>query len=625
MLGKIFLFWFFTMDGGQAPFLSDTLDLQEIAVYASPLDKYAIGQQVFNVDKKLFKTFSGRSLGDLLQQSTGLYLRQYGEGMLSSLTIRGTSAGHTAVFWNGLPLNSPSLGQTDFSLLPNEAMGNVAVHYGSSGALYGSDAIGGAVHMFSDLKFNQGAQINVNQGFGSFGRVNTAGYFGFSNQKWATKTKIYRNSAHNDFAFRDLTRPGGPKTRITHAGVQQMGVVQDIGWNINPSSQLSTAIWYNHTDREIQPLMGSKANDVQEDRSLRWVMDYKNFLGENVLNFKAGWVNENMLFNRNVNNRTNQYILSGDFEWNPHERFSSMVGARYTFVVGDLSTYLAYEERMELFSSTTFRPLNRVAFSINLRQSVFNKKFVPFTPAVSGQYEVVKKEDIEFSVKAAVGKSYKIPTLNDRFWVPGGNPGLVPEKGTSWETGLVYKKKFRGNRSGSAHITYYRMDVEDWIIWLPKGSIWSPSNIRNVKNQGLEIFTEGNYSFGNIYIKGQISYAYNQARNQTQLNSNDRSFGKQLPYTPLNKVQWSLRAGKKAFDVFINQVYTGERYDTTDNESSVDPYTLWHTGINYQWKLSGFNGGVSFNIFNVLDEDYQAMRLKAMPGRSYQINLNINL
>ncbi len=90
-------------------------------------------------------------------------------------------------------------------------------------------------------------------------------------------------------------------------------------------------------------------------------------------------------------------------------------------------------------------------------------------------------------------------------------------------------------------------------------------------------------------------------------------------------MQWNVRAQKNGFEVFINQVYTGERYDTSDNESIVAPFTLWNTGINYQWTFYTFSGNVGMQIFNVLNEQYQTMKLRAMPGRNYQINLNFNL
>ena len=625
MLGKILLLWFFSWGDSSAHFSSDTMDLEEVAVYATALEKYAAGQQVIAFDQKLLKDYAGRSLGDLLQQNSGLYLRQYGEGMVASLTIRGTSAGHTAVFWNGLPVNSPSLSQSDFSLIPNEAVDQVAVHLGSSGALYGTDAIGGSVHLNSTLRFNQGHQVQANQGVGSFGRFNTAVSYGFSNSKWVTKTRVYRNYSTNDFKYHDVTRPGFPETKATNATVKQWGVVHDMGWNLGDFSQLSTSIWYNANDRQIQPLMGSKAQEVQEDNQLRWVVDYKYFRGFGSLNIKGGWVKDYMLFNRNSTNETNRYFLSGEYEWNGAENLSSKLGLRYTYIDGDLSSYSAEESRVELYSSTTFQPVERLNFSLNLRQSLYDGEFVPFTPSLSGQFALVKTDSRNLLLNAAISKSYKIPTLNDRFWSPGGNPDLVPEKGISWEAGLDYARKFRDKAGFNAGLTYYRMNVENWIIWLPQGSIWSPSNIRTVINQGLEGKLEGSYSFGSLHLKANVQYAYNQARNQTLINSNDRSFGKQLPYTPLHKMQWNLRAEKDAWGFFISQVYTGERFDTTDNESVVDPYTLWNTGLSRRWGISKFNGSLSFNVFNLLDEQYQAMKLRAMPGRNYQVKVTLGI
>lgn len=625
MLGTLFLLWMFSFGGNQVEHPSDTVDLQEIAVYGSDLDKYAVGQQVLTFDKKLLKDFSGRSLGDLLQQSSGLYLRQYGEGMVASLTMRGTSAGHTAVFWNGLPVNSPSLGQTDFSLLPSEAIGKLAVHYGSSGALYGSDAIGGSVHMNSDIKFNQGHQLQVRQGIGSFGRINSGLSYGFSDHQWSTNTKFYRNFSRNDFIYQDPTRPGFPETKTQNAAVKQIGFLQDLGLNINESSQVSSSLWYNATDRQIQPLMGSRSQEVQEDKHLRWVLDYYHFKGPHTWNLKAGWVMDHMVFNRNSTNETNQYFLSAEYEYTLNDKFSSKLGSRYNMMVGDLSTYSAKEQRIEFFSSSTYRPVEHLAFSVNLRQMAYNQEMVPFTPSASAQYKILHNEKRQLALKAAVSKSYKIPTLNDRFWIPGGNTTLIPEQGTSWETGLVFQTSTKGKGNFKSEVTYYKMDVENWIIWLPQGNIWSPSNIRNVKNQGVEVATEGNYFLGELQLKTNLRYAYNQARNQSRVNANDRSFGKQLPYTPLHKIQWNVRIQRNDFEWSINQVYTGERYDTSDNESVVAPFTLWNTGIHYNWRFYKFRGNLGMQVLNLMNEQYQTMKLRAMPGRNYLVSIDINL
>src|SRR5690606_41077802 len=134
---------------------------------------------------------------------------------------------------------------------------------------------------------------------------------------------------------------------------------------------------------------------------------------------KAGWVKDYMLFNRNSTNEINQNFLSGEFEWNGTQNLSSKLGMRYTYIDGDLSSYSAKESRVEMYSSTTYQPVDRLNFSLNLRQSLYEGHWVPFTPSLSGQVSLIKSEDMLLLFNAAISKSYKIPTLNDRFWVPG--------------------------------------------------------------------------------------------------------------------------------------------------------------------------------------------------------------
>jgi vitamin B12 transporter len=131
------------------PFVSpqDTVALAEVAVHAAALDRFAAGQTLLTYDKSTLERYAVRSLGDLLQETSPIFVRQYGAGMLASPSFRGTSPGHTALFWNGVPINSISLGQSDLSILPIQGTDRVEVQFGSAGALFGNEAIGGSVHL----------------------------------------------------------------------------------------------------------------------------------------------------------------------------------------------------------------------------------------------------------------------------------------------------------------------------------------------------------------------------------------------------------------------------------------------------------------------------------------------
>ncbi|WP_304884786.1 TonB-dependent receptor [Rhodonellum sp.] len=602
----------------------DTLDLRQIEVFSMPLDKYTFGQTVKTISEKDIKNFQGQSLADLLQQRTGLFLRQYGPGMLASLTMRGTSAGHNAVFWNGLPINSPSLGQSDFSILPVGGFDQATLHYGSGGALYGTDAIGGAVHLSNKLQFDKGHQVKINTVFGSFGRWNQSAAYAFSDHKFSSRSRIYRNHAQNNFKFTNLAKIGTPIENQNHARVEQWGVMQDLAWKISDKNLISSSIWWNLTERQIQPVMGSNDRDKQEDDNLRVVLDYFHFGSGKVWNLKTGMVRDHLEFNQSTN-RTAQYFLSGDLDWDLGSKWNSKSGVRFTYIEGNLSTYAATDTRLELYQSTNFFPTESISLSLNLRQLVYEGNFAPFTPSLGGEWTVLKNENHQLQLNTSISRSFKVPTLNDRFWVPGGNLDLKPEKSLSGELGLKHDFK-KGDLTGSNQVTYYHMSVDNWIIWLPNGSFWSPSNIRKVKNSGLEYFLEANQKLGLWTVGVQGNYAWNQAINQTNINDNDRAKGKQLPYTPEHKIQFKASVEKGRVETYVNHHWVGERFIGTDNTTKLPPFGIWDSGVNYDFELFGkLKGGFGVQINNVLNTDYQVLRLRAMPGRNYQININITL
>lgn len=604
--------------------LQDTVELHAIDVYASPLEKFSHGQTLHTIDSRDLADFQGQAFAEVLQQRTGLFLRQYGPGMLASLTMRGTSAGHNAVFWNGLPVNSPSLGQADFSIIPVGGFDQATIHYGSAGALYGTDAIGGAVHLNSRNQFNQGHQTRINTTLGSFGRWNQLVAYEFSNKNFSTRTRAYRNYTKNNFKFNNLARAGSPEERQRHAAVEQFGAMQDLAWNLSKKQQLSTSIWYNFSDRQIQPVMGSNDRDQQVDRNFRAVVDYNQFSSNLIWNIKSGVVLDEIDFNGSLS-QTVQYLLSTDVDWTVSEKLQSKSGIRHNHVRGNLSSYQATDDRTELYQAINIRPISDLAISINLRQMIYDGTLAPFTPSAGAEWTFRKGEHNKISTHTAVSRSFKIPTLNDRFWVPGGNPDIEPEKSISSEIGLKQELEKNGFQL-SNQINIYSMWVDNWIIWLPRGSFWSPENIREVRNQGIEYFGAASKTYGNVKVSLSATYNYTLATILNNISSNDRSQGNQLPLTPKHKAQGNIRIAYQSTEAMINGHWVGERYVNTDNISAVAPYGLLDLGINHKLKLfSTINATLGLQVNNLTNSDYQVLRLRAMPGRNYQININVNL
>lgn len=616
------LLWVYTFVGFY-PVSQDTIPLAEVEVYAPALDRFAQGQKVISWKKAELEDYQGRSLGDILQEQSPVFVRQYGAGMIASPSFRGTSAGHTAVFWNGIPINSPSLGQSDLSILPISSIDQVNLQFGNAGALFGNEAIGGSIHLGTKSEFGKGLQAGITQQTGSFGLFNTNLFAGFSSKNFSSKTKVYREFSKNNFRYNDLGRIGTPEVKEDHAQFEQIGIVQDLAWNLNSNNQLKTAFWWNKTNREVQPVMGSKANDEQEDQAFRAVIDYFHFEEKSVWNLKTGFVKNEQLFNASQNNST-QYFLAGDWDQEISDYWTSKLGARYTLTKGDLSTYKADDERIELYHSTKFSATENLFFALNLRQLVYSGTFAPFTPNLGMDWSFWNTNSQSLQLKTSIGKGFKVPTLNDRFWNPGGNPNLLPEESLSGEAGLTWSKK--GKLNWTQSLTYYNMSVDNWIIWLPRGSYWTPENIKKVSSQGIEYQGSLDGAIGTWNWELTTSYTFSKAITTQGTDENDQSIGKQLPYTPQHQANAKAQVKKSGFTSSIGTFYVGERSVTADNARLMPSFQLFNFRLGYdQLTLGKLQFPLSFQINNFLNTDYQVLYLRAMPGRSYQFNLSILL
>lgn len=601
------------------PFASpqDTVVLAEVAVHAAALDRFAAGQTLLNYEKSTLERYAGRSLGDLLQETSPIFVRQYGAGMLASPSFRGTSPGHTALFWNGVPINSISLGQSDLSILPVQATDRVEVQFGSSGALFGNEAIGGSVHLSTTTIKKEGLQGAFSQTIGSFGLNQTSMTAAYGNPTLRFQTKGYLQDQPNTFRYRDISRVGAPWERQAHAAFKQQGVLQDIWWQASPHTQVKASFWWNQAQREIQPLIGSSTQDRQADESFRAVIDYKYQKKSSVWKLKGAWVADHQQFNAQTN-QTSQGLLGLDWELPSARNLALRAGVRGTWMNANLSTYTATEQRWEAYQSLGWQEGEHISVSLNLRQLAYPKELVPFLPGLGLDWRIFEGDRTSLHLKTAWGLGLKIPTLNDRFWEPGGNPNLQPEKSQNAEMGFQLKQI--RTFSWSHRLTYYRMQVEDWIIWLPKGNFWSPENIREVHNQGLEYQSESSWTTGHITWQANLAYTYSSTRDLAQDGS------QQLPYSPKHQGNAGLQVKGDDFAFDLSGFYVGQRSIASGESRILKGFALGNLGLTFsgaKWK--SLQLPLRFQVLNIFNQSYQVLYLRAMPGRSYQLNLTLTL
>ncbi|MCY7262453.1 TonB-dependent receptor plug domain-containing protein [Pseudomonas protegens] len=108
------------------------------------------------------------SLTDLLQRVPGVQVaRSGGRGSLPGIFIRGTNSAQSLVLVDGQRISSSSSGDSNLQFISVEQIERVEVLRGSRSVIYGSDAIGGVIQIFTRRGAQQGLQARMHLGVGS--------------------------------------------------------------------------------------------------------------------------------------------------------------------------------------------------------------------------------------------------------------------------------------------------------------------------------------------------------------------------------------------------------------------------------------------------------------------------
>ncbi|MFN3490534.1 MAG: TonB-dependent receptor, partial [Emticicia sp.] len=192
------------------------------------------GLKVQKIDSATLSRFQFQTLADFLQYQSPIAFKSYGTGQLTSIAFRGTSAMHTAVMWNGLNINNPMAGQTDFSTVPLLGFDQMAIQYGSSASCVGSDAVGGSILLNSVPQWKkQGMNFTIGGQYGSFDNYNLQTGLRFvktlkNGLQFSGKTLLYGSKYNNHFSVTERTDSKGRTYPIEPTETSQKGFIQDL-------------------------------------------------------------------------------------------------------------------------------------------------------------------------------------------------------------------------------------------------------------------------------------------------------------------------------------------------------------------------------------------------------------
>ncbi len=564
---------------------------------------------------------SGKRLSDALGEFSSVYVKNYGVGQLSSIAVRGTSASQTEVQWNGIKLNSPSLGQCDLSLFTLGLQQDLQlVRTGYRGI------IGGTLQMNSDVKIDSGISANVSLRAGSFKTFEGIGSLQYAHKNISGTTSFSYLTAENDFQFQNIFKEGHPYQKQTNASVRQLSFLQQLYGKINSHNELNFYLWLTEADRQIPPIMSKEiGGESQYDYSLRSMLNWKAKYKLLKLSFTSAYIQDKLRY------KNSEALLD---ETSLMQAFRNVFAATYSFPFNlVLNAELNYDlERANVRAYgeaksrnifgvkfyTNYYLANGLKFHVGFREDIVGKKPSVFAPEFAIDFSKrTKNTKHSFSTAIIASRNFRFPTLNDLYWVPGGNPDLKNERAWNGELSFkyAYQKYFDISLNG------FCLYVDDWIQWIPQGSIWMPINYKRVLSRGFEASihaTNDERSPKKFAVHFNASYTFTKTTNLDAAYEFDQSAGMQLIYVPLHRVVGGVQLQYRKFYLRSVNSFVSPVFTSTDNVQFLKGYFLTDLEAGKDFTIDKYEIGMSFRVNNLANTQYQNVAQHAMPGRNFE-------
>lgn len=611
------------LSGRALPQADTSLLLPAAEVLGQGLRDNFVGGQSERWDSAQISRYAGSNLPELLEREGGIFVKSYGLGSSATSSIRGGSASHTAVTWNGLPLQSPMLGQLDFSLLPLAFVDELSVQRGGQSAAWGSGAVSGAINLTTQPLGYEGLEASAQSLAGSFGLWDHQLRARYRSGRWAFNTRVLKRTAANDFEY-ELAN--GDTRRQPNAALAQQGILQELYWQPKPNQQLALYAWWQTAQRELPPTtVQNRSLASQADSTLRTALHWKRVGTSSVLHARLAWFRESIDYRDDLillRALSHFHTLSGELEnnWALPGGGTAQAGLflnRASALADGYAGQRPVQQQQAVFGSLR-QPLGAAVFQLSLRQGLLDGELLPIIPALGVEWAVAPW--LQWQGKGS--RSYRIPTLNDLYWQPGGRADLLPEQGWSAEGGFTLQAKVVG-----AHLRYsataFNRLIDNWILWgIAEGqSFWSANNLTQVHSRGLEQRLRLALPLGTVGLTASAGYDYIRSTNEVDLQRPRIAAGEQLAYTPEHQGFAQAEASWQGLLLRYQHRWVGPV--GTLNATALPGYALGHAHLQYhcQWKRLGAQ--LFLRVDNLWDASYRILDRRPMPGRSYQIGIHL--
>lgn len=577
------------------------------------------------------------SLGALLERESPVLVRSYGaSGSLMSVSLRGTGSNHTQVNWNGFPLNSPTTGQADLSLVPAIFMQTVGIIQGASGALFGSGTFGGSINLGNSPDWDNRLTAEYTAHGGSFGNFGNSLLVRTGSRRIQYHLSVTTARSRNDFVYRDDYRFGIPIIRSTHNSYLSRGLIQNLYANLGNGHHLEGGLWIQQKSKEMPALMGSyqESNALQRDSLLRSYVTYRKSGNRSAFVMRSAWFSDFLHYTDKLNATDSSYAVdsrisarrwmnTADYRHYFNSRIVAGGGVSYNRTDGISRNYggKIQEHELALYGNIKVKHESWV-FHAGFRKEFYEDIHPPLQYSLGFRFRGGER----FTLRSDLSSKFRKPTFNEKYWSPGGNPRLNPEKGWGGSiSGEWAVLPARGSRMRlDAVVDLYFQQVDNWIQWVQRDSL-TPVEYKQVRSTGVDSRLRFDLPGERFSLNGFISHAFSHAVITGTYDENPIYQGNQMIYVPRHALKAGISAHYQSIQVSLCASYTGSR-ETVETGNALwrlAPYSLVDAALGYDFRVYGCKVGLSGQLCNVFNTRYQVVRSYPMPGRSFVFALSV--
>lgn len=597
----------------------------------------------------------GATVADVLERRGIEVVRQ---GSQAVVTIRGGRPEAVQVKVDGVSINAGG-GAADLSTIPAASIESIEIVQGPSAVAAVVDALSGAV-LIRTRPPDDRRKFSVGGAAGSFGLRNTSLQVdGIGHGSQRLRLGWYNDLQQGSFVYDD-PQLGPDVERINNDAHRQNFIAQGAGtftpawgWGASlsyfraragvpgPEFQL-TALAGRRQERYVGSAHVRRGDANGElELGYSFTHDWNHYENPGTLPYRSR--NQSDLHNLRAGYARDRGFARGmsfSIEY-IHERLegADLLNPAYSFGTARRDHYAAttrYQRAVSLHASI----FDELGMSLGARYDQTNTSGdyprSPVSPPVESPSSVWRTVNPEAQVRlggrrskyawswfARYSSAFRRPPLLEQFWQEAyrtrGNPALLPERARQFETG--YGIIGGGNLRVSWQQQFYVSRYRNLIYWrVGQGDVYTPANIGSASIDGRTDELRLGAWAGALELS--MRHEFQDHRNTAGEPNTD---GQPLPFRYRHKTQASIAGTSRGARVELTRRWYDRRYLREAATKSLDPYAVTDLIMGVQVIRGGVKGDLSFSVLNLGDVAYETIEREPMPGRSYHLNLKLEI